>query len=134
MRYALSVVLAAVFAAGCTKHDPVQRFGWVTGVKPEKVGYYKKLHASPWPAVTTMIKKCHIRNYSIYLAELEPGKYYLFSYLEYTGSDFAADMKLMAADPETRRWWKETDPCQKPPATKKGAGIWMDMERVFFLE
>jgi L-rhamnose mutarotase len=112
----------------------VQRFGWVTGVKPEKIEYYKKLHANPWPAVTRMIKKCHIRNYSIYLGELEPGKFYLFSYLEYTGNDFAADMKKMAADPETERWWKETDPCQQPPSTKKDPGIWMDLQRVFFLE
>jgi L-rhamnose mutarotase len=112
----------------------VQRFGWVTGVKPEKIEYYKKLHADAWPAVTRMIKTCHIRNYSIYLGELEPGKFYLFTYLEYTGDDFAADMKKMAADPETQRWWRETDPCQQPPATKKEPGIWMDLRRVFFLE
>ena len=112
----------------------VQRFGWVTGIKPEKIEYYKKMHANPWPAVTRMIKTCHISNYSIYLGELEPGKLYLFSYLEYTGSDFAADMTRMAADPETKRWWKETDPCQHPPSTKKNPGIWMDLQRVFFLE
>jgi len=111
----------------------VQRFGWVTGIKPEKIEYYKRLHANPWPAVTRMIKACNIRNYSIHLGELEPGKFYLFSYLEYTGSDFEADMKKMAADPETQRWWKETDPCQQPPSTKKDPGIWMDMQRVFFL-
>ncbi len=131
-----AILAAAAFASGCASAPPakVQRFGWVTGVRPEKIEYYKKLHANPWPAVNKMIKSCHIRNYSIYLAELEPGKFYLFSYLEYTGDDFAADMKKMAADPETQRWWKETDPCQQPPATKKDAGIWMDMERVYFLE
>jgi L-rhamnose mutarotase len=112
----------------------VQRFGWVTGIKPEKIEHYRKLHANPWPAVTRMIRECHIQNYSIYLGELEPGKFYLFSYLEYSGVDFAADMKKMAADPETQRWWKETDPCQQPPSTMKDAGIWMDLQRVYCLE
>ena len=28
--------------------------------------------------------------------------------------DFAADMARMAADPETQRWWKLTEPCQEP--------------------
>ena len=59
-----------------------------------------------------MIKECNIRNYSIYLREVDPGKIYLFSYFEYTGDDFAADMARMAADPTTQKWWKETDPCQ----------------------
>jgi L-rhamnose mutarotase len=41
-------------------------------------------------------------------------------------------MKKMAADPDTRRWWKETDPCQLPlPAAKKKGGIWTDAEEVF---
>ena len=64
-------------------------------------------------AVNAMIKECHIRNFSIYEREIN-GKTYLFAYLEYTGTDFDADMKKMAADPETQRWWKQTDPCQSP--------------------
>jgi len=131
MRYILGAVLAGTLAAGCSG-APVQRFGWVTGVRPEKIEYYRKLHANPWPGVSAMIRSCNIRNYSIYMAELEPGKYCLFSYLEYTGKDFDGDMKRMAADPETQRWWAETDPCQVAPVTKKDKGIWMDMERVFF--
>jgi L-rhamnose mutarotase len=138
MKTGTAAFVLAALAAGRAWARPgppkVQRFGWATGVKPEKIEYYKKLHANPWPAITRMIKACHIRNYSIYLGELEPGKFYLFSYLEYTGNDFAADTKKMAADPETERWWKETDPCQRPPSTKKDPGIWMDLERVFFLE
>ncbi len=112
----------------------VQRFGWVTGIRPEKIEYYKQLHARPWPSVVAMIKACHIRNYSIFLKEIG-GKHYLFSYLEYTGDDFAADMARMAADPETQRWWKETDPCQAPlPEAAAQGKIWSDMEQVFFLE
>jgi L-rhamnose mutarotase len=123
---------AVVAKKGQERGGPVKRFGWVTGIKPEKIAYYKRLHANPWPSVAAGIKACHIRNYSIFLGEVEPGKYYLFSYLEYTGDDFEAEAKKMAADPETIRWWKETDPCQLPCVTKKTPGIWMDMEQVFF--
>jgi L-rhamnose mutarotase len=58
--------------------------------------------------------------------------YFLFSYFEYTGTDFNADMNKMAADSTTRRWWKETDPCQLPlpDAVSKGE-IWSGMDELF---
>ena len=66
--------------------------------------------------------------------ELKALKLYLIAYLEYTGSDFEADMKKMAADPETQRWWKETDPCQSalPDAAAKGK-IWAETKEVYYL-
>jgi L-rhamnose mutarotase len=113
---------------------PVRRIAWVTGLKPEKAGYYRKLHANPWPGVSKMIKECHIQNFSIFEREID-GKSYLFAYLEYTGSDFAADMKRMAADPETQRWWKETDPCQSPLPDAAAAGkIWAETEEIYHLD
>jgi hypothetical protein len=44
-------------------------------------------------------------------------------------------MKKMAADPETQRWWTETDPCQSPfrDAAAKGK-IWSDTKGGPFLE
>jgi L-rhamnose mutarotase len=107
------------------------RFGMLTGLKPEKIEQYKKLHASPWPAVQQRISECNIHNYSIYLHQIE-NQYYLFSYFEYTGQDFDADMKKMASDTATQRWWRETDPCQMPlkEALAKHQ-IWTSMEEVF---
>jgi len=126
------IIFPLLLLAGCTAH-PVVRHAWVTGLRPEKAGHYEDLHAHPRPSVTSMLKKCHVRDYSIYEREIG-GKIYLFSYLEYTGRDFDADMKKMAADPETRRWWKETDPCQAPlpDAAAKGK-IWSDTKEVFHL-
>jgi L-rhamnose mutarotase len=109
----------------------VERYGMVIGVKPEKIEYYKQLHAAAWPGVLAKIKDCHIRNYSIYLREVEKGQFLLFSYFEYTGVDFAADMARMAADPETRRWWQETDPCQTPIPTRGDKEFWSRMTEVF---
>ncbi len=108
----------------------VQRFGAVIGLRPEKKDYYIQLHANTWPGVLEQIRRSNIRNYSIFLAELE-GKLYLFAYYEYVGEDFEADMAKMAADPETQRWWKETDPCQiRLPGTPEGKW-WMPIPEVF---
>ena len=110
-----------------------RRHAWITGLKPELAARYRDLHAKPWPAVNRMLKECHIENFSIWQRPIE-GKLYLFAYLEYTGRDFDADMRKMAADPETQRWWRETDPCQipLPDAAAKGK-IWSDMTEVYYL-
>ena len=40
----------------------------------------------------------------------------------------------MAADPETQRWWKETDPCQSPlPDARKAGKIWSDTKEIYHL-
>lgn len=126
------VLLTGLFFSACqTENKPVKRFASVTGLKPDKLNAYKALHANAWPAVLNKIKECHIENYSIYLQKIN-GAYYLFSYFEYTGDDFDGDMKKMAADPNTQRWWKETDPCQQPlPEAAAKKEIWTSMEEVF---
>jgi L-rhamnose mutarotase len=112
----------------------VQRFGMVTGLKPEKMAYYKQLHTHAWPGVLKKIKECNIRNYSIYIQKID-GKYFLFSYFEYIGDDFKADMAKMAADTTTQRWWKETDPTQIPlPEAAARKQQWQAMEEVFHTE
>src|SRR5512136_2105604 len=104
----------------------MQRYGSVIKVKPEKLEEYKQLHAAAWPDVLKMITACNIRNYSIYLKDS-----FLFSYFEYVGTDFVADMAKMAADPVTQAWWKLTDPCQEPLPTRKEGEWWASMEEVF---
>ncbi|HEY9559193.1 MAG TPA: L-rhamnose mutarotase [Anseongella sp.] len=113
---------------------PAHRYGMVTGIKPEKIDHYKQLHANPWPGVLEKIKECNIRNYSIFIREID-NNYYLFSYFEYTGDNFEGDMEKMAADTLTRRWWNETSPTQIPlPDTVAVNGKWSSMEEVFHLE
>ena len=126
-------LLCATGIAGCAAQKPSQRYAWVTGLKPDEASHYEDLHAHVWPGVCKTIKSCHIQNFSIHEREIN-GQLYLFAYLEYTGTNFDADMKHMAADPETQRWWKETDPCQLPlpDAAAKGR-IWSDTKEVFFL-
>jgi L-rhamnose mutarotase len=104
----------------------MRRYGMVIGVRPEKLDEYRKLHAAVWPEVLSMIRKCNIRNYSIYLKD---GR--LFSYFEYVGSNFAADMEKMAADPITQEWWKLCKPCQAPLESRAPGEWWAAMEEVF---
>lgn len=119
--------------ASMSKPAKVQRFGSVIGLAAEKKDYYNKLHVDPWPEINAMLKKCNIRNYSIYETELD-GKLYLFSYFEYVGDDLKADMAKMAADPKTQEWWKETDPCQIIlPDTPEGEQ-WKPIPEVYHLD
>ncbi len=106
----------------------MQRMGMVLGLKPEKVDEYVRLHAAVWPDVLAMISACNIKNYSIYLKRPEN---LLFSYFEYHGTDFAADMAKMAADPKTQEWWAVCMPCQQPFETRKDGEWWAAMDEVF---
>ena len=107
----------------------MQRIGMVIGVKPDKIEGYKRLHAAVWPEVLARISACNIRNYSIFLKEPEN---LLFSFFEYHGTDYAADMAKMAADPKTQEWWAVCMPCQAPLDTRKEGEWWAGMEEVFF--
>jgi L-rhamnose mutarotase len=112
----------------------VKRYGMVISVKEEKIEEYKKLQADVGPDRLRMIKGWNIRNYSIYLGELEDGKFYLFSYFEYLGDDFEADLKKMAADPATQKWWDVCMPCLRPIESRDEGEWWMNMEEVFHCE
>ncbi|MEW6237356.1 MAG: L-rhamnose mutarotase [Candidatus Omnitrophota bacterium] len=107
----------------------MKRYGMVIKVRPEKLEEYKRLHAAVWPDVLDMIKQCHIRNYSIYFKDG-----FLFSYFEYVGADFAADMAKMAADPTTQDWWSHCKPCQEPLETRAEGEWWANMEEVFHVD
>ena len=107
----------------------MQRYGSVIKLRPEKLAEYKELHEHVWPEVLQMIKVCNIRNYSIYYKDG-----FLFSYFEYLGTDFAADMKRMTADSRTQEWWKLTDPCQEPLDTRKPGEWWASMEEYFHVD
>jgi len=114
------------------KAEP-KHFLWVTGLRPEKASRYRELHTSPWPGVLRMLKECHVEKFTIFEKAIE-SKIYLFAYVEYTGDDFGADMARIATDPETQRWWAETDPCQEPlPDAQAQGRIWSETTEIFRL-
>ncbi len=109
----------------------MKRYGSLIGLRPEKIGEYKRLHAAVWPEILEKIRDCNIRNYSIFLRKLPDGNNYLFSYFEYTGTDMGADSARMAADPKTQEWWALCKPFQEPLVDRADGEWWADMEEVF---
>jgi L-rhamnose mutarotase len=84
-----------------------------------------------WPTVLARLRKSNIRNYSIFLREPEN---LLFSYFEYHGNDFDADMKVIESDPDTQRWWQLTEPCQRALDLPGGKPQWLALEQVFLMD
>jgi L-rhamnose mutarotase len=101
----------------------------VINVKPEKLEEYKRLHAAAWPDVLEAMRRNNLRNFSIYLKD-----HTLFGYLEYHGTDYAADMRRVGEDAATQRWWALTDPCQDPWVSRAPGEWWALMEEVFHMD
>jgi L-rhamnose mutarotase len=104
----------------------MQRYGQVIGIKPEHTDAYERLHREVWPEVLATIHRCNIRNYSIFrYGDL------LFSYFEYVGADFDADMAKMAADPKTQEWWAVCEPMQRSLRATDSDDWWLTIPEVF---
>ncbi|WP_346863415.1 L-rhamnose mutarotase [uncultured Draconibacterium sp.] len=107
----------------------MKRFGQTIKLKPDGAAEYIKHHAAVWPGVLAKIKECNLSNYSIFVRDT-----ILFAYFEYTGNDFDADMKKMAAHEETQRWWDVVKPLMQPIDSATSDEFWADMEEIFHLE
>ena len=107
----------------------MKRFGQTIRLKPEGAEEYIRLHAETWPGVLAKIKECNISNYSIFRKDNT-----LFAYFEYTGSNFSADMDLMATDSETQRWWNTVKPLMEPIESREPGEFWADMTEIFHLD
>jgi len=107
----------------------VKRIASVVGVRPSEIEEYERIHEEVWPSVLSMLKKANVQNFSIYRYE-----HLLFSYMEYTGNDYEADMAAIAADPETQRWWQITKPMQSTVAEVAPGQWWHELPEKFHLD
>ena len=124
-------VATAVCAAGLYAHSQsahVRRIGMVIGIKPDQISAYEALHAASNPGVRDLLTKYHMHNFSIFIHPLDDGKYYLFGYYEYTGTDYKADMAKLSAEPRNQKWLSTTDPLQIPLSWEKS---WAKMQEVY---
>lgn len=128
---------AAIFVAGIllatavrAKSDTsnVQRVGMVIGIKTDQISAYEALHAASNSGVRDLLSKYHMHNFSIYMRQLDDGKYYLFGYYEYTGTDYKADMEKLGAEPRNQKWLSVTGPMQVP---LPGEQSWAMMKEVY---
>ena len=106
----------------------VQRMGMVIGVRPEKLALYRELHDNPWPEIDASMRTAHIQNFTIFLREPEN---LLFGYWEYSGTDYAADMKVLDGLAVQKKWKALTDPCQARLATAKEGEWWCFMPEIY---
>jgi L-rhamnose mutarotase len=107
----------------------MRRIASVIRLRAEHAAEYRALHAAAWPEVLAALTRAHVRNYSIFERDG-----LLFSYLEYVGEDYDADMAAVARDEATRRWWELTDPCQEPLATAAPGERWAPARELFHLD
>ena len=69
-----------------------------------------EFHADAWPDLIECLRRANMRNYSLFIAELN-GQKYVFGYFEYAGTDFEADQKLLGDSPAIHRWMEAMTPC-----------------------
>lgn len=123
----VAALLLGVFY-GKTSDTDAQRIGMVIGVKADQIKAYEALHAASNPGVRDLLNKYHMHNFSIYIHQLDDGKYYLFGYYEYTGTDYKGDMEKLAAEPRNQKWLSVTAPMQVPLT---GEQTWATMKEVY---
>ena len=124
-------VATAICAAGLyanSESPHVQRIGMVIGIKPDQISAYEALHAASNAGVRDLLTKYHMHNFSIFIHQLDNGKYYLFGYYEYTGRDYKADMAKLATEPRNQKWLSVTDPMQIPLSGEKS---WTKVQEVY---
>ena len=68
----------------------MKRYGSLIGLRPEAPDEYRRYHAAVWPEALAMIRKCNIRNFSIFRKDG-----LRFSYFQYHGTNYHADMAQM---------------------------------------
>jgi L-rhamnose mutarotase len=126
LAFAIAVSVAGIYAHSQGSNG--QRIGMVIGIKPDKISAYEALHAASNAGVRDLLTKYHMHNFSIFIHQLDDGKYYLFGYYEYTGTDYKGDMTKLSAEPRNQQWLSTTDPLQIPLSGEKS---WAKMQEVY---
>ena len=139
MKTIKTMAVAFIFLAllcGCTTNSPpeevkkeVKRVGMVIKIKPECIEEYKAIHSDSNDGVRDLLIEANMRNFSIFLHQLDDGNWYEFGYYEYTGDDFEGDMAKLDKHTRNIEWLKVCDPMQIP---LEGYESWAEMEQVYF--
>ncbi|MEV8213983.1 L-rhamnose mutarotase [Leifsonia sp. NPDC077715] len=105
------------------------RLASTIGLPEENRLEYERLHANAWPGVLAALAASNIRNYSIFRhGEL------LFSYMEYVGDDYEADLRLLSEDPVTRAWLRLCGPLQLPLEDRRDDEWWKSLPEIFHMD
>lgn len=102
------------------------RYGRLIRLRPTFRERYIILHEHPFPEVLEQIHEANLRNYSIFLEEG-----LLFSFFEYVGPDYEADMAGMAENDTVQDWWALTDPMQESVLPDEADAWWATMDELY---
>ena len=136
MQTMASALILLALLSGCTRNNPpeevkkeVKRVGMVIKIKPECIEEYKAIHSDSNAGVRDLLIEANMRNFSIFLHQLDDGNWYEFGYYEYIGDDFEGDMAKLEANPRNIEWLKVCEPMQIP---LEGYESWAEMDEVYF--
>ena len=104
----------------------MKKVGQVCGIGQKEAQKYIEYHQNIPEAIRRLIYDCNIRNYSIFIRDG-----LLFTYYEYIGNDYAADMQKMEQNADNQKWWDLVKPIMSPLPTRKEGEFWADMELIF---
>lgn len=89
----------------------MKRIGVLTKIKPGMLEKYTKMHAEIWDDVVRIGHEHNTRNFTIFFDERTG---YMFSYFEYIGNDYEADMKEKNSKPIIKEWQAMCRECFAP--------------------
>ena len=104
----------------------MKKIGQICGITAENAKKYIEYHNNIPKEIKELITACNIRNYRIFYRNG-----ILFSYYEYVGEDYDADMQKMAANEDNQKWWDLVKPIMSPLPDRKDGEFWADMELIF---
>ena len=107
----------------------IKRVGMVIKIKEDKIEEYLKLHSDSVGGVRDLLKKYNLRNFSIFMTQLDDGNFYEFGYYEYWGLNYKKEMEELSKEPRNIEWLEICDPMQIP---LKGESSWKEMELIYF--
>jgi L-rhamnose mutarotase len=82
------------------------RYGLRSVLKYDKLDEYISLHKNAWPEMIKAMQESNITNYTIFIDGNE-----LFTYYDYTGTQYNKDMLKMDKNPTMEKWCEFTKPC-----------------------
>ncbi len=106
----------------------LRRVGMLIEIRPDCIDNYRQLIAKGHHGVRELLVKYHLRNFSIFLQQIED-RWFEFAYYEYAGRNFEADMAALAAEQKNQEWLKICEPMYLPIDGEMG---WVKMEHIFF--
>jgi L-rhamnose mutarotase len=107
-------------------------YGSVIGIRADQIERYQCLQAEMPAEVRARMTKSHLHNYSIYVRRFPDGKHYLCRHFEYTGQDFAGDLRALETDEAVSQWRQQVGSSLEPLPDRAEGQWWAPMERVFY--